>query len=259
MVKIDATLLYWMVMLLEQMKVSCRLQAEMNVVKAAHQEEFLRHLDVAGSYADKLSLPLTRKQVDRLAKNIWENTCSYEGILAGLTELTTRLCDELILYHIPSEHQDLFEHARKKIDDVVLGRFPETRFDLEEGRKCLALGRGTACVFHLSRVIEVGLRYIGKEAQKYQIMCPDLGATRSWERWLNPIEDKLGKDRKRKHDDWQAVEQNYATMVSLLRMASAAWRHPTLQGADKYTLEEARDIFDSMYEFMRHAATAKFS
>jgi hypothetical protein len=259
MLKIDATLLYWMVTLLEQMKVSCRLQAEIKVVKEAHRKEFLRHLELTRNYAEKLSLPLTQKQVDRLAKDIWESTSSYEDILASLTELTTRFSDELVLYHIPSEHQDLFEHAGKKMGDEVLVRFPEARFDIEEGGKCLALGRGAACVFHLSRVVEAGLRHISREAQKYQIVCPDPGSTRSWERWFNPIEAELRKDRKQKTDDWNVVEPNYATIVNLLRTVSAAWRHPTLEGEAKYTVEEARDIFDATYEFMRYAATLRLS
>jgi len=259
MIRIDASLLYCMITLLEQMKVSCRLQAEIKVVKEAHRKEFLRHLELARNYAEKLSLPLTQKQVDRLAKGVWENTGSYRDILASLTDLTTRFSDELVLYHMPSEHQDLFEHARRKIGDELLSRFPETLFDIEEGGKCLALGRGTACVFHLSRVVKVGLCYLSKEAQKYQIVCPDFGSTRSWEHWLNPIEAELRKDRRRKTDDWNAVEPNYATIVKLLRTVSVAWRHPTLQGEAKYTVEEARDIFDAIYEFMQYAATAKLS
>jgi hypothetical protein len=123
----------------------------------------------------------------------------------------------------------------------------------------LALGRGTACVFHLSRVVEAGLCYLSKEAQKHQIVCPDPGSTRSWERWLNPIEAELRKDRKQKANDWNAVEPSYATIVNLLRAVSAAWRHPTLPGEAKYTVEEARDIFDATYEFMRYAATTRFS
>jgi hypothetical protein len=259
MLKVDATLLYWMVTLLEQMKVSCRLQAEIKVVKEGHRKEFLRHLEVARNYAEKLSLPLTQKQVDRLAKDIWESTGSYEDILAGLTDLTTRFSDELVLYHFPSEHQDLFEHAGKKMGDEVLARFPEARFDIEEGGKCLALGRGTACVFHLSRVVEVGLRYISREAQKYQIGCPDPSLTRSWDGWLNPIETELRKERKHKADDWNAVEPNYVTTLKLLRTLGAAWRHPTLQGQAKYTVEEAGEIFCTTLEFMRHTATARFS
>lgn len=70
MIKIDAPLLYWMVTLLEQMKVSCRRQAEIKVVKEVHRKEFLRHLELARNYAEKLALPLTQKQVDRLAKDI---------------------------------------------------------------------------------------------------------------------------------------------------------------------------------------------
>lgn len=143
--------------------------------------------------------------------------------------------------------------------DEVLAHFPETRFDIEEGGKCLAFDRGTACVFHLSRVVEAGLYHISREAQKCRIVYPGPGSTRSWEHWLSPIEAELRKDRKLKSDVWNAVEPSYATMVNLLRAVSAAWRHPTLQGEAKYTVEEARDIFDATCEFMRYVATAKFS
>lgn len=259
MLRVDATLLYWMITLLEQMKVSCRLQADIKVVKEAHQQEFLRHLDLARSYAEKLSLPLTQKQIDRLVNTIWEGAGSYEDVLTGLTDLTTRFSDELVLYHIPSEHQNLFEHARKKIGDEVLARFPEARFDLEEGGKCLALGRGTACVFHLSRVIEVGLSYISRQAQKHQIECPASNSARSWAQWLHPIEAELKKERKRRTGDWSAVESNYVIIVNLLRAVQAAWRHPTLQGEAKYTIEEARDIFNATNEFMQYTATARLA
>jgi hypothetical protein len=259
MVRIDAALLYWMVVLFEQMKASCRLEGETGKVKEVHRKDFLRHIELARTYAEKLPLPLTQKQIDRLGKDVWENTGTYEHILDGLNNLTTRFSDELVLFHIPSERRDLFDHVRKELGEEVISQFPETLFDIEEGGKCLALGRGAACVFHLSRVLEVGLRYISREARKCHIECPDPSPTQSWDRWLDPIERELGKERKQKNDDWKAVKPHYAEIMGHLRTVSTAWRNPTLQGAMKYTVEEAQEIFHATREFMRCVASAKLS
>jgi hypothetical protein len=259
MVRIESSLLYWMVTLLEQMKSSCRLQGETKTVTEVHRKEFLRHLELARNYADKLALSLTRKQLDRLGKEVWENKGSYADILTGLTNLATRFSDELVLFHIPSEHCELFDHVRNKIGEEVIARFPESLFDIEEGGKCLAVDRGTACVFHLSRVLHSALRYISNEARKHRIECLDPSSTQLWNRWIDPIEAELGRERKRKTSEWSAVEPSYAKIVSHLRTVSTAWRSPTLQGERKYTVEEARDIFDVTCEFMRYVATAKLS
>ena len=39
----------------------------------------------------------------------------------------------------------------------VFNNFSSANDDIDEAGKCLALGRGTACVMHLMRVLEVGL------------------------------------------------------------------------------------------------------
>lgn len=41
---------------------------------------------------------------------------------------------------------------------VVFPSFPSTKYDVTEALKCYAFGRGTACVFHLMRVLERGLK-----------------------------------------------------------------------------------------------------
>jgi len=44
----------------------------------------------------------------------------------------------------------------------VLKQFPSTRDDIEEARKCLALGRYPASIFHLMRVTEGAVLELGK-------------------------------------------------------------------------------------------------
>jgi hypothetical protein len=87
----------------------------------------------------------------------------------GLTE--GRLRDELLSLRGSIEHQvaarefyyvdpDLVEAYKNPLAGwgCVPEKFRHTKPDIEEASKCLALGRDTACVFHLMRVAELGLR-----------------------------------------------------------------------------------------------------
>lgn len=47
--------------------------------------------------------------------------------------------------------------------EAVSQSFPEAAFDISESGTCLALARPTACVFHLMRVLEIGLAAIGHQ------------------------------------------------------------------------------------------------
>ena len=46
---------------------------------------------------------------------------------------------------------------------AVFKAFPSARSEIQEGVDCYALGHNTACVFHMSRVAEIGLRTITRE------------------------------------------------------------------------------------------------
>ena len=54
--------------------------------------------------------------------------------------------------------------------DDVARAFPSSKGDIDEAGKCLALDRGTACVFHLMRILEIGL----------QLLAAKLGISLQW-------------------------------------------------------------------------------
>jgi hypothetical protein len=58
---------------------------------------------------------------------------------------------------IQVERTDLYEQQSPIFGEKVLTEYPKAAYDISEAGKCLALGRGTACAFHLMRVIEVGI------------------------------------------------------------------------------------------------------
>lgn len=47
---------------------------------------------------------------------------------------------------------------RELFDPLIVGRFPESGRDIEDASLCFIFGQYTACVFHLMRVVEFGLR-----------------------------------------------------------------------------------------------------
>jgi hypothetical protein len=53
-----------------------------------------------------------------------------------------------------------FYQETKGFGENVANRFPSAAFDIEEAGKCYACNRNTACVMHLARAVEVGLKSV---------------------------------------------------------------------------------------------------
>jgi hypothetical protein len=66
--------------------------------------------------------------------------------------------------HVPKMIASYYEHPHLFGRDVNR-HFPSAKFDIREAGSCLALGRNTACVYHLARAAQIPLR----------CLCRDLG------------------------------------------------------------------------------------
>ena len=78
-----------------------------------------------------------------------------------LLEVHMRLVDELSVrkvYLVPAERSTYIQddHFAPSVSE----RFPEAIEDMREAARCFAFERPTACVFHLMRVTECGVRAI---------------------------------------------------------------------------------------------------
>jgi hypothetical protein len=204
-------------------------------------------LSLALQYTEELQLPITRIQVDRLGKSAHLNECTYGDVVQSLRKVTTRFTDELentLLFHIASDMQNFLENARKEMGEEVIAQFPEITFDIEEAGKCLALERGTACVFHLMRIMEAGLRTVAKA------LTVDVLSNRSWDSMLKKMHAAIEAQHAR--DEWTDF---YNEIVAKGYAVKDAWRNPTMHIEKKYTPEEAKDIFHAVRGFLRHLAS----
>jgi len=161
-------------------------------------------------------------------------------------ELMGRLCVELksrIFFSIELENMK-FLLEKHQFGNEVNEAFPTTNIDIEEAGKCLALDRYTACVFHLMRVMEVGIKSIGN-----YIKIPELSdiKNKSWESILRICNTYL-KESKSK-------DQFLIETVAMLHSVKDAWRNPTMHAENIYIKERAMDVWNAVRSFMQQLST----
>jgi hypothetical protein len=143
--------------------------------------------------------------------------------------------------------------AYYKSDEPLFGSDVLNKFgsavndDIEEAGKCLALGRGTATVFHLMRVLESAVQTI---AIKIGATIHDgQGKGLPWgiiADNMKPIIDRMPKGS---HDQIKWYRVQYDLVV-----VNRAWRAPTNHPKEVYTPEQAREVFAATKAFMNELA-----
>jgi hypothetical protein len=110
----------------------------------------------------------------------------------------------------------------------------------------LALGQGTACVMHLMRVMEAGLKALG--------MALKIPYAPSWESYLAQIQTRIGSKHKIKRVKWKRDESFFRDLSGDLISVKQAWRNPSMHIDRRYSKEEAEEIFKTVKTFMRKLA-----
>jgi hypothetical protein len=117
--------------------------------------------------------------------------------------------------------------------------------DVEEAAKCFALGRNTACVFHLMRVMEMSVQRLGKKVKVKLVQ------EKNWHNIINEI-DKAIKNMSPKTLRGKARQREYATISSHLHHVRIAWRNQVMHPKSSYTEEASKEIFDHVVSFLNH-------
>lgn len=134
--------------------------------------------------------------------------------------------------------------------ETVNDKFPSTVYDITEAGNSFAFGRYTACVFHLMRVLEIGLSILAK---KFDISS-------SHTNWHNIIEETDKKIREMGNDpnkpaNWKEEQEFYSQVANQFMNIKNAWRNYTMHYRAKYTDEEAELIMRNVQVFMQKLST----
>jgi hypothetical protein len=188
-------------------------------------------------------------QIVRMRQNFKPETHLLDAHVM-VAELRRRISDDLAdrrFYFVAPDRVEYYSDSAMLWYQAWM-KFPSTQFDAEEASKCLALGRHTACVMHLMRVLEVGLRTMAKSLGR---------SGREWGKLLEEIEDELEQRREAKvmPAGWREDRGFYAEGALQFRHFKDAWRNDVTHGRRRFGAEEASEVYGAVRSFMHHLAT----
>jgi hypothetical protein len=205
------------------------------------------HLDILGARITALTAQEANEYILRAG-------ATWGGFKERLDEIRNTLKRELTLAKVfsvePAKHE-YFVPSRPLFGGEFDSKFRGASYDLDEAAKCLALGRPTACVFHLMRVMESGVRAV---ARCLKIDDPVKPAERNWgfvlgEVWKG-IEKRWPNAAARASGDGLLFESLHASLDAVKN----PWRNETMHAGTKYTDDEAEHVFVAVKGFMKKLA-----
>ncbi len=196
-----------------------------------------------------LDLKLTKMACQRLVDLLKDDpSVSIDEILSSLVQLITRFKDELKdrkFMMIKSAHEQYYDVYGTILGEEVLRELPQLAQDAEEAGNCFALGRYTACVFHLMRVMERCVQKMGEELGLAELITYDL----EWQKILNKIRGAV-KQKCPGEKDPERVR--HESVISHLETVKIAWRNPTMHPKQTYTEEQAGEVLMAVKAFVRN-------
>jgi hypothetical protein len=168
-----------------------------------------------------------------------------------LEELYSRVMGQLkrrYFLYLPLSDVDYFTDKCPFGRDVA-DALPGAAYDIEEASKCYATDRHTACVFHLMRVMELGVAHLAKALMKAKI---DLD--RPWGAILGDIDAAIKALPGAKHGAKRKDKSRFnmfSEAAAHLRHVKNAWRDTTMHPKRTYTKEEAKDLLANVKSFVQ--------
>lgn len=185
---------------------------------------------------------------------------------------TSRMRDELIALHGSIQHQlqerkffyvkpERVRFYEQPLEDwgPAPAEFPKVCLDIDEAGKCLAFERGTACVFHLMRVAEVGLRRLARQLhvklqdRKGKVTPIDEA---QWQLILAALNKKLDalRNAPKKRKGRAAQLAAYTEIKESLQSFKDAWRNDLSHGRESFSVPRAQEILGHVKALMRRLA-----
>lgn len=210
-------------------------------IQDADRGEFRRLYEYHKLVCDELGFTASTVTLNKIFECLDNASSTYKQYFALGPELGDRLVDEVSCRQFIALSPKEAEHyaAPQAGWGEVLKIFPTLATDVSEASRCFALGRYTATVFHLMRVMELTVRALSKKLQIKNV-------ERSWGNLLSDVAravEAMPKGEAR--DEWSEA-------LSLLYHVKQAWRNDVMHPKQTYTEEEAIEVLDATKSFVRY-------
>lgn len=203
---------------------------------------------------EQIGARVTLAEVERHLDEMKKGWIYQDFLRLCYERIVDRLEDELALvnlYALDAERAKYFEPKDPLFGKQFQIAFASAAFELDEAGKCLALGRSTACVFHLMRLMEIGLT---ATALCLSISPPNKAGNRNWGAILRSISDAM--NAKSQAGTWTNNDKAlFAEIYASLEAVRTAWRNATMHVENKYMEDEAEHIFVAVRGFMNKLAS----
>lgn len=205
------------------------------------------HIQAMQAKCAQVGLPVAGAKLadaDHVLRGMWGND-AWKQLGSIGTDFATTVALELRakkFVQLTASRAEYFSQLQP-FSEKVNERFPSAIDDIEGAAKCLALDQGTACVLHLMRVMEVGLK----------TLAAPLGVpyAPSWESYLTQIARNIAIPHGKKPPKWKKHEPFFRDVSGDLVNVKQAFRNPTMHVGRKYSPDEAEDIFRAVRAFMQ--------
>jgi hypothetical protein len=171
--------------------------------------------------------------------------------LEGLQRCICQGLSKHIFIQIPRDKARYYEQ-QALLGESVSRKFKTVREELQEAGSCYATGRYTATVFHLMRVMEVGVQRLGK---KLGVANP---REQEWQKILNDLNGILKQMRNppaKMTAKQKAKIEQYSQAVALLANVKDAWRNRVVHTKASYDDREAERVLKAVEAYMQYLAT----
>lgn len=217
------------------------------------REDILEYLRNIVNFCNQLELPVAALQAHELHEML--RPLNQRGLTSVklqplLDNLAIAIQNELKtkrFFFVPAQRAALFNET--PFGDEVSTKFPSAKRDVREAAYCFALARWSACVFHLTRALEVAMGVLAKEL--------GVPPAENWNKLLNQVDAALGKGLtppSPKPSNWKELETFYSEASAHFRNIKNAWRNPVSHHGFMYDEEEALAILRGTESFMRTLA-----
>jgi hypothetical protein len=136
---------------------------------------------------------------------------------------------ELVFLYVSPDMRLYYQVTTDPFGEECKVKFPSANSEIIEAYNCYAFERYTACVFHLMRACEVGIKALYKTLD---ITSPKL--TDSWGNLLRPMDDELKKNPNDRCSAWSAEVEFFDNATNDVRAIKRAWRDSTMHIQSTY-------------------------
>jgi len=191
-----------------------------------------------------VSLRLSSKYCETTIEEV-KSKKLFTTLKKSIPELQHRIQDEMtenLFMFIPPDRAAYYNKP-ELLGKNTNAKFPTIQYDVTEAGNCYASGRSTAVVFHLMRVMEIGVQEFGTK----------LGVSLATEKNWQNILDEINRAIKAKNQKAPETKELAAASANLYSV-KLAWRNEVMHPKDTYTLEEADNLIRQVKIFMEQLA-----